>query len=1458
MSSAEGRIAAIPRYWASLGYEFKIDSRGYLRSPVFEYDSYVISQDANLIPTDQLSDVRGLILLGTPGSGKSVELTRLRRLSNPETPTLSISLGEIAGPEDLYRSLNDDDRVQAWKQGRADLALFLDSLDEGRLSVENLAVYLRRHLVGPSHRIRLRITCRTSDWPMGLGRHLREWMGHEHVQTLALAPLRASDAKAIARLHLGVKAESFFEAVHEAGAHPLAALPLSLRLLIRVFQAEGKLPRQPAVLFERAVLHLCDERNQDRRDTHRTGLLDHNNRLDLATRIVGLMHLTGRTRFDPDSAGLDRPDVLTFEDLLPPIGTPPFRLVKDRKAVNDLLLHSALFESARGSGYRSTHAAIGEYLTARFFVAENTPPDAALSLLSHPSGGLLPQHRQTAGWLAALSPTFFNLLAEVEPYTALLYVPEPSIHQRAALLDGLLDAIDESKLNYFEFDFGRLQGLAHPHLDEQLRVALHDTTRSEEARAFTLRVALRLERDLFATDARDIAHDTRVPAGIRMLAVRVVERFGSATDHRGLLALARVPRREDPTRLIADEVRALLFPKLLSVADLVAMAKEDAAADRRARETGELPPPPEIEPDSAGVLRGDPHAQRLERALGDAAAMMEPPALAKELLRFSAMPSFDQFESTAASALAEGAARKLPDDTLAPALASLLLSGDSDESLWKRLPGDNTDVKRAVRQQNEARRALTKALVQAIADEARQGRYPNSEALRRRVVEVNVAYDLVTEADAAWTAGQPRATTDPVVRHVWVALLRQYVGYSNQSHWEPVLEACLHPHWVPELIPLYIEFFAPRDVEGPDADAARKHQEWWDERTRRHESKRVLHDPPLSEQLEVLLSDVALTQEERWIRAMPFFECDPEHASRRHYESYRLDLPRTPLWKHLGRATQDRLTTLATEAVLTTRLTQDQAIPNERRIQYRTLAALNAASLSKTAGTFRATSLSDDILIGLVTAFLAFPYSPSEDAQAAFKEVLSAASDRVPGRLFDAIEVVLQQRDRPLTVLGRLLPWWDARLAEAFLEAALSLPEGEFERDGLLDHLAQLGVADALEILLEEVAPLALVPTSDGSTIGDSGEDVEARRRYRSTGVFLVTPERTWTLIGPRFDSDDEFAKQWLRSAASRARDHSPGGNGWREVPAALTGHIFRRHYDLFPPSRDPQRPSGVLYSTSDADRIADFRWVLIGSLTSRGSLEDLDELRRLEADLPDADLRRAIVNAEDQYRRLHTTHLDPDEVLRLVANPDRLPIRSDLELLQAVERTLDAYQDQVARQEQPEAATFWEKAGSKKDDGLTPRDENYLSDRVAAFLRHTLRDRGISVTRETEVSRGNETDIRIEAPASPGEGRHAAAVVIVEVKGCWNTGIPDSMQDQLCHRYLQGVGRSHGIFLVMDFNRDHWSDRKRDGSKDLRRATAARTAGDGLPLSLQAMADDLAEEGYHIVPILIEIPPAW
>ena len=89
-----------------------------------------------------------------------------------------ISLAAYGSEDRLVAEVLDGDMVRAWLSGVGELSLYLDGLDEARGRIPHiasiLADFIRRW---PTDRLRLRIACRTADWPLSLETALDDAFG---------------------------------------------------------------------------------------------------------------------------------------------------------------------------------------------------------------------------------------------------------------------------------------------------------------------------------------------------------------------------------------------------------------------------------------------------------------------------------------------------------------------------------------------------------------------------------------------------------------------------------------------------------------------------------------------------------------------------------------------------------------------------------------------------------------------------------------------------------------------------------------------------------------------------------------------------------------------------------------------------------------------------------------------------------------------------------------------------------------------------------------------------------------------------------------------------------------------------------------------------------------------------------------------------------------------------------
>ena len=69
----------------------------------------------------------------------------------------------------------------------------------------------------------------------------------------------------------------------------------------------------------------------------------------------------------------------------------------------------------------------------------------------------------------------------------------------------------------------------------------------------------------------------------------------------------------------------------------------------------------------------------------------------------------------------------------------------------------------------------------------------------------------------------------------------------------------------------------------------------------------------------------------------------------------------------------------------------------------------------------------------------------------------------------------------------------------------------------------------------------------------------------------------------------------------------------------------------------------------------------------------------------------------------------------------------------------------------------------------------------------------------ELQIQHNKRPDIEVSAVAVGSDPRHQRAIqLVIEVKGHWHPEVKSAHQTQLVRDYLQGCGRTHGIYLVV------------------------------------------------------------
>jgi hypothetical protein len=162
------------RYWRPRGASINFSEDGFLFSPG-EYNPHIL-------PFEKIADTPVLVLLGEPGIGKTSAMKAERDLiseaaSREGDEVLLRDLRPYGTSEQVIAKIFGHRKFQAWAAGTHRLHLLLDSFDECRLEVKQLASVIAEELrdyEDARERLILRIACRTADWFGLLESALRE------------------------------------------------------------------------------------------------------------------------------------------------------------------------------------------------------------------------------------------------------------------------------------------------------------------------------------------------------------------------------------------------------------------------------------------------------------------------------------------------------------------------------------------------------------------------------------------------------------------------------------------------------------------------------------------------------------------------------------------------------------------------------------------------------------------------------------------------------------------------------------------------------------------------------------------------------------------------------------------------------------------------------------------------------------------------------------------------------------------------------------------------------------------------------------------------------------------------------------------------------------------------------------------------------------------------------------
>ncbi|MCE6995403.1 hypothetical protein LZG04_11370 [Saccharothrix sp. S26] len=1493
------RLCRVRRGWDG-DTPFDLDAEGFLDVSTRWWRTAGAAVPDGLLTPEEASSGGALVLLGEPGVGKSSAFRRL-----------------VSGLTDITDQADDDSHAVLWVDGgdlvdatfdeligthvkelassgkpagelnHPRLTLVIDQLDESPMR-ERLPGTLDRAFKRVQRGVvRLLIACRTADYPVALTDVLNR---HVDNHVLAdLAPLtRAQAVKLASTVH--DDGQALVQAAVAVGAGALASVPLTLELLVRIHNREGRLTGGPSALFAQGTRLLADEPDRYRNSEQ----FSVDQRLAVAGRIAARLLLSGR-RSIWMGGGLDAREEtdLVAGSLAGDQERTTSGVFDVSQAAVKETLGTALF-TAHGQdrlGFR--HSSLGAYLAARYVHDRKLPRHQLVNLFlvdapDRDTASIPVPLREAAAWLVTLDPANTEWLAAADAESLVAHsVIVDSEPIRALVVDRLLAHAGEVELSETGWMPGRWQ-VAHPGLAEQLRPTLESAAAtpslewSERAR---VRLAVRLARDAAVAELAEpllaiAEHDGWGVDERRHAAVTAMEAAPdiAAPRLRALLHSLHLPADTTPSiemEALEGTLLRLLWPGHLSLHEMLRHVHPPERSWYGEYQLFLSEMANDVRPEDFDALL------RWARVRAGQAAPAFP---------VGPVMSVDHDDSDT-MLLDDEPIGQLPSKLLPSIVNRILGSPVAREHLdlvaallWSQLreyehpsipaPLDLVDANGVEPEAVTAlRRDLASRLVQqAVTDDAGRrkadvwviahgwetarrviGQYPPPDGLR----EAERA-GLLDSADFAWALDQADQAHKSGQDALAAAMgrLTSYLfngfnpdvftlAYNHQDN--PVWE---HIRWVYDGVPLDSDL-----AQGLRNAARHDHPRQWDESQQFIEAQR--------DRLRLALGD---DPNAFWALAWNL-QFDPFTGQQVYPKS---DDLRT--FVGVGVLGDDAETELATAALSYLDRGHDHrgGWLGQGKIHYPAWAGCLAITLLHHLGQLdRITDAHWEAWAGALLS----PYTSADSGEGRDRRrhLLRTATRRIPTLvatlLRNLVHNDLARGERPLE-LGHFDADYSPHIADTMItlidqisSAFDTTPADTAWPDIDLDKTPETRAA-AIGTWAELLAPLVAAEDPTAITIAtDTLTHARAGTAQRSlavqAGCILLhhDPSRFWHPTATAARTDEDFGRELALACASR---HI------REVILSRLDEeqLADNHRwltTLFPPATDTERhePGRI----TPRDEIRSWRMECVRTLGQRATSASVDQLRHLAQEHPDdLEVTSALVNARRRVQATRWTDSSTvDNITEILNDPSRRLVRSNTELAKLL---LDTLAD-IAKELPDHSELLWNHTPTRtrKNRGTTPETwapkfEAALSAYLTHELRTRLHGRGIVINREVLIhprnayGSGDRTDILVQttAPASDGHQTGGQFTVVVEVKPTWNTDLTTSQETQLVRRYLPEANTDAGIYLVGQYSVDQWT------AQDYRKADARRTPPNIMEI-LQDQAQRLNDElSAHTTPFLLKI----
>jgi hypothetical protein len=1350
------------RYWLPDGDPLEFNDRGFMPDPSRKWSAAWVP---NVRSYAQIDDKACLVLIGEPGLGKTTALERAaedlkNKRGGSKEEVLFVDLSATTEESVLRSRIFESPEWRRWQDGEHRLHLFLDTLDFALLRVETIGELLQEGLSeAPTDRLALRLACRTADRYRALEAWLQRHFGAGRFAQFGLLPLTLSDVHDAAKARLD-DPEAFVCAVITRGLQPLAMIPGTLNMLLDIAYEHGELPDSRADVYQQGCELLCSEPAERRSRSNVTSrAISSSKRFAVAQRIAGQMILGAQaaiatTGKAPTPDALDEAVLAGGEETDRLLGSPTSFEVNEL-AVKDTL-GCGLFAGIGDGLLNFRHKTYGEFLCGRWLANGALTQEQVDDLIFSDLDGrtrVIPQLREVASWVAAVSSDFAELLLAREP--AVLVRADPAsvpVNDRASIVTALLAAIGCYELQRFDLPVrNALTHLDHPGLADQLRGVLKDNGRDVAGRETAADVAGACKVSALEPDLVALALGSETPQGVRHAALRALGEFASEDARRQLVELATASSPEDIDDELKGVALAATWPSVLALNELL----------------------PSLSPPKRLNLYGSyKHFLRNLLIAGLADDQLAP------VLRWSAKLPIEHAATDALSDLREQllirAADRLADEGTLNAFADVAtkLLAENVE-LFSRLTLE--EHPKLLQDQANRRRLLSTMLSRDAADDSERS-VDAAELVMTRP-------SLAPPEDVDWAAQQLATRIGTPEEAAWAALLEAMLV--NGASDETIFDARQRS---PVLAQLTRYRYEPVLISSPEADAMRNRQQRIAEMVERREEIRAPRFDVRAKVAEAktLWDDddlngfwVALAWMEQVQRLGGLLISDPRRLAG---------------WDLVDEGIHAWLTDAA-PIYLRDAAVEPSRWFHQRRVNEPAWAGYRALHLL--ASTEQELSLiSCDIIARWAPVIVGWPWGDMSDDEFdrwAIVRLVHCAPDAAAAWLKQALR--RERNEGHALAIRRFTRLVVPAVEQAILARARDSRQKPAERAELVSFLMAEGAETGWALARRLVVPSAV-------KAGGGRRELAAALAAR---LVTGTADAEWRRVWPLVQADEEFGRDLIGRLAGEIEP-----NVARRLTESQLADLFSWIEARYPRAENPI-PEEVHY-VGAREQIVIWHEQLLRELVARGTYDAVQAFNRLVVAYPKFVWLRAMrEQAREAASRATWISPSPAQVLAMAQENARRWIVSDGGLRRAVVDVLRTATDKL-QGINSQVQLLWtdpphEPRGEQKlSDWVAGFLEYELRGRAIVIGRETQIRASV-----TGKGRGESIDLKIDAVAGEHTQGPRIVTVMVEVKGSWNRDLLTAMESQLVERYLTG-SNTQGIYLAGYYAADDWkqSDRKR------------------------------------------------